>query len=69
MPQTPHMRAEAELTAYGLTLPEAYVAPGFGPTRFLEVRRKGFAVFGDKGEPETALTITVADSFATATIP
>ena len=55
--QTPHQRAEVELTAYGLTLPETSVGPGWATTRFLNVRKKSFAVFGEKGEPLDALTI------------
>ncbi len=41
MPQTPHQRAEAELTAYGLTLPETDVVPGWRVTRYMRVRGKG----------------------------
>lgn len=59
MSQTPHQRAEAELTAFGLTLPETDVAPGWGVTRYMRVRGKGFAVFGDKDEPLDELTLTV----------
>lgn len=59
MPQTPHQRAEAELTAYGLTLPETDVVPGWSVTRYMRVRGKGFAIFGDKGEPLDHLTFIV----------
>ena len=59
MSQTPHQRAEAELTAFGLSLPETDVAPGWGVTRYMRVRGKGFAVFGDKDEPLDELTLTV----------
>lgn len=59
MSETPHQRAEAELTAYGLTLPETDAAPGWGFTRCLRVRGKMFVVFGDKAEPLDALTITL----------
>ncbi|MES2341153.1 MAG: MmcQ/YjbR family DNA-binding protein [Pseudomonadota bacterium] len=55
---TPHEQAEAELTAYGLSLPETDLAPGWTDTRYLRVRGKGFAVFGDTGEPAAALTLT-----------
>jgi hypothetical protein len=55
--QTPHQRAEAELTAYGLTFPETSIAPGWATTRFLNVQKKSFAVFGEKDEPLDALTI------------
>ena len=54
---TPHEMAEATLTAYALSLPQTDVAPGWGPTRYLRVAGKGFAVFGDKGEPPDALTL------------
>lgn len=57
MPQTPHQRAEAELTAYGLTFPETSAGPGWTITRALYMRKKMFAVFGEKGEPLDALTL------------
>lgn len=57
--KTPHQRAEAELTRYALSLPETDLAPGWNVTRYLRVRGKGFAVFGDKDEPPDALTIIV----------
>lgn len=57
MPETAHQRAEAELTAYGLTFPEASAAPGWQTTRALYVRKKMFAVFGAKGEALDALTL------------
>ena len=56
---TPHQRAEAELTRFGLSLPETDIVRGWGPTRYMRVKGKGFAVFGDKGEPNDALTIIV----------
>ena len=56
---TPHQRAEAELTAYGLTLPETDVGPGWSVTRVLRVRNRTFAIFGDKGQPLDQLTIVV----------
>lgn len=55
--QTPHQRAEADLTAYGLSFPETSVGPGWATTRFLNVRKKSFAVFGEKGQALDALTI------------
>lgn len=55
--QTPHQRAEAELTAYGLTFPETSAGPGWTITRALYVRKKMFAVFGATGEPLDALTL------------
>lgn len=55
--QTPHQQAEAELTEYGLSLPETEVGPGWPPTRCLKVRGKMFYVFGDRKEPEGALTL------------
>ena len=57
MPETPHQRAEAELTAYALTFPETTVGPGWAFTRALYVRTKMFGVFGDKAQPLDALTI------------
>ena len=59
MSQTSHQRAEAELTGYGLSLPETDVVPGWSVTRYMRVRGKGFAIFGDKGEPLDELTIIV----------
>lgn len=57
MPSTPHQRAEDELTAYGLTFPETVAGRGWSVTRALYVRKKMFAVFGDKGEALDALTL------------
>jgi hypothetical protein len=54
---TPHQRAEAELTAYGLTFPETRAGPGWQTTRALYVRKKMFAVFGARGEALDALTL------------
>lgn len=59
MRMTRHQTAEAKLTAYALALPESDIVRGWGPTRYLRVRGKGFAIFGDKGEPADALTIIV----------
>lgn len=57
MSSTPHQRAEAALTEYGLTFPETTAGPAWAPARGLYVRKKMFAVFGAKGEPLDALTI------------
>jgi hypothetical protein len=57
MSETPHQRAEAELTAYGLTFPETTAGPGWAFTRALYMRKKMFAVFGDKAQPLDALTL------------
>jgi len=57
MSPTPHERAEAELTAHGLTFPETSAGPAWIPARGLYVRKKMFCVFGAKGEPLNALTI------------
>jgi len=54
---TPHQRAEAELTAYGLTFPETAPGRGWASLRALEVGKKTFALFGDKAELLDALTI------------
>lgn len=54
---SPHQRAEAALTAYGLSFPETTVGRGWATTRALYVRKKMFAVFGAKGEPRDALTL------------
>ncbi|CAN5411755.1 hypothetical protein BH10PSE5_BH10PSE5_32000 [soil metagenome] len=55
---TPHQHAEAELTAYGLSLPETDLAPGWAGTRYLRVRGKGFAVLGDEAQGHDVLTLT-----------
>jgi predicted DNA-binding protein (MmcQ/YjbR family) len=55
--KTPHERAEAKLIAYGLTFPETTTGPAWPPTRALYMRKKMFAVFGEKAEPLNALTI------------
>ena len=57
MPKPPHQRAEAELTAYGLSFPESTSGPAWIPARGLYVRKKMFAVFGAKGEALDALTL------------
>ncbi|PZO48724.1 MAG: hypothetical protein DCF16_15910 [Alphaproteobacteria bacterium] len=59
MPSTPHQRAEAALTAYGLSFPETIAAPAWQTTRGLYVRKKMFCVFGAKGEALDALTILI----------
>lgn len=56
---TPHQKAEAELTRFGLTLPETTSGPGLPPMRDLFVRGKTFCIFGAKNEPLDALTITL----------
>jgi hypothetical protein len=55
--KTAHQSAEDELTAYGLSFPEATHGPAWPPTRGLYVRKKMFAVFGEKAQPLDALTI------------
>ena len=57
MPLTPHQRAEADLTAHGLTFPETNAGPGWQTTRALYVRKKLFCIFGAKGEALNALTL------------
>lgn len=56
---TPHEQTEAELTAYGMSLPEAHAAYGWAFTRHLRIRARVFAMFGDKAQPRDALTIIV----------
>lgn len=55
--QSPIERAEADLTAFGLTLPETILAPGWTPTRALNFRKKTFFIFGDRNEPPGCLTM------------
>jgi len=57
--RTPHQEAEAELTAFGLGLPETDASRGWGPTRSLRVAGKMFAVFGARGEPDDQLSFLV----------
>jgi len=59
MKQTPHQKAEDELTRYALSLPETAIAPGWATTRYLTVRGKGFCVFGDRKEVPGEFTMTV----------
>jgi len=54
---TPHQKAEAELTKFGLTQPETDAAPGWPPTRALRVRGTMFYVFGDKNDTPDQLTM------------
>ena len=54
---TPRQQVERELTAFGLTMPETSAGPGWPPTRALYFRKKMFFVFGDRKEPEGALTM------------
>jgi hypothetical protein len=56
---TPHQKAEKALTAYGLTLPETTVGPGWQTTRALYVRKKMVCVFGDKDQAPDELSIIV----------
>jgi len=56
---TPHAQVEAELTAYGVSLPGGEAGPGWQLTRALYVNKKMFAIFGAKAEPLDELTITV----------
>ena len=55
--QSPLDRAEAELTAFGLTLPETSHGSGWVPTRALYFRKKMFFVFGDRNELPGHLTM------------
>ncbi len=50
-------KAEAELTAFGLTMPETTSGPGWPPTRALYFRKKMFFVFGDRKEMPGHLTM------------
>jgi hypothetical protein len=63
MSETPHQRAEAELTRFALSLPETDVVPGWGKdddrTRYMRVRKKGFGFFGEKGEADDTFSMTV----------
>lgn len=56
---TAQQKAEAELTKFGLSLPETSVGPGWATTRVLKVRSKMFYVFGDRNEQPNELTIIV----------
>ena len=50
-------KAEAELTKFGLTMPETTSGPGWPPTRALYFRKKMFFVFGDRKEMPGHLTM------------
>lgn len=61
-PLTPYGQAEAELLAYGLSLPETDLAPprrDADPFRYLRVAGKGFAWFGGRDEHPDELILTV----------
>lgn len=60
---TPHEQAQADLTAYGLALPETDLAPGWADTRYLRVRGKGFAVLGDTSHDALTLTVKLPISY------
>lgn len=57
MKQTPHQKAERTLTAFGQSLPEAVIGPGWTDTRAFYVRKKMFYIFGTTGEPADELTV------------
>ena len=57
MTETAHERAEAALTAYGLTFPETTAGLGLPPTRALYFRKHTFGIFGEKGQGRDALTV------------
>ncbi|MBY0423065.1 MAG: MmcQ/YjbR family DNA-binding protein [Parvularculaceae bacterium] len=59
MADSGHQKVEAALIAYALSLPETDLVRGLGVTRYLHVRGKGFAIFGEKNEPADALTLIV----------
>lgn len=50
-------KAEAELTKFGLCMPETSSGPGWPPTRALYFRNKMFFVFGDRKEAPGHLTM------------
>lgn len=52
-------KTEAELTAFGLSLPETSIGRGWATTRVLKVRSRMFFVFGDRNEQPNELTIIV----------
>jgi hypothetical protein len=56
---TPQQKAEAELTKFGLSLPETSTGPGWATTRVPKVRSKMFFVFGDRSEQPDELTMIV----------
>jgi hypothetical protein len=53
----PHKRSEKELTSFGLKIPETSAGPGWPTTRAACFRKETFFVFGDRHEPEAALTV------------
>lgn len=55
--KTAHQKAEAELTAFGLAMPETAAGPGWATTRVLKVKEKMFFVFGDRNEQPDELTM------------
>lgn len=59
MSATEHQMAEAALIEYALAFPQTDQARGWGTTRMVRVRKRGFAIFGEKGETAHTLTLTV----------
>lgn len=55
--RTPQQKAEADLTAFGLAMPETSSGPGWATTRVLKVKGRMFCVFGDRQEPPGHLTL------------
>ncbi len=51
-------KLEAELTAFGLELPEATASRGWGATRELLVRKKTFVMFGAHDEQPGGFSMT-----------
>ena len=54
---TPHQSAEAELIAYGLTLPETEAGQGWAFTRVVRVRGKMFVILSAAPRISPGLTL------------
>jgi hypothetical protein len=60
MPRTTALeKTEAELTAFGLAMPETTLGPGWATTRVLKVKDRLFFIFGDRREAPGELTLTM----------
>lgn len=58
-PKTAQQKAEADLTVFGLALPETAIGPGWATTRVLKVKGRMFFVFGGRDEAAGQLTLTM----------
>jgi predicted DNA-binding protein (MmcQ/YjbR family) len=56
---TLQQKIEADLTTFGLAMPETSTGPGWATTRVLKVRGRMFAVFGERNAQADRFTMIV----------